>query len=342
MLIKVIGEGIPLDVVPETKANDKRWQASPQARFERLLRENQVPIGLLSNGDLVRLVYSPRGESTGRLTFPVAAMCEVPGRPILAAFHMLLSAERLFVVPSEQRLPALLLKSRKYQNEVSTKLAEQVLRALNELMRGFQSANEGMLGIPGLKLYAPPIDPGDPLAPRTGITAWMFPEWFVAQYEPDPSAKVRSRPLIHRESLVRSKYLALDRKRYPVVPIRFVQACLDGHISDIDWYGFVHGHASTCRRQMFVDERDTGGDLSDITIRCECGQSRPMISAAQISDKALGFCRGHRPWLGPAAAEKCGGDNGKPEINRLLIRSASNAYFPQIVSVISIPDLNEK
>src|SRR5271165_4599351 len=50
-----------------------------------------------------------------------------------------------------------------------------------------------MLEIPGLKLFAPPIDPGDPLAPRTGITAWMFPEWFVAQYEPGPGAKVRSR-----------------------------------------------------------------------------------------------------------------------------------------------------
>jgi hypothetical protein len=201
---------------------------------------------------------------------------------------------------------------------------------------------QGLLGLPGLKMYAPPIDPGDPLAPRTGITAWMFPEWFVAQYEPDATAKVRSRPLIHRETLVKGKYLALDKKKYPVVPIRFVQACLNGHISDIDWYGFAHGHANPCRRQLFVDERGTGGDLSDIAIRCECGESRLMISAAQISDQALGFCRGHRPWLGPAAAEKCGGENGKPEINRLLIRSASNAYFPQIVSVISIPDLNEK
>jgi hypothetical protein len=59
---------------------------------------------------------------------------------------MLLSAERLFVVPTDRRLPALLEKSRKYQNEVSTKLAEQVLRALNELMRGFQSANEATQG----------------------------------------------------------------------------------------------------------------------------------------------------------------------------------------------------
>jgi len=28
-----------------------------------------------------------------------------------------------------------------------------------------------LLNIPGIKLYAPPIDSGDPTAPRTGITA---------------------------------------------------------------------------------------------------------------------------------------------------------------------------
>jgi hypothetical protein len=198
-----------------------------------------------------------------------------------------------------------------------------------------------VLGVPGLKLFAPPAEDKDPLAPRTGIAVWLFPEWFVAQHEIRGPGNVRSRALVHREALVTRKYL-LDRKKYPVVPIRFVQACLNGHISDIDWYGFVHGHAGTCRRQMFVEERGTGGDLSEITIRCECGQSRPLISAAKLSENALGFCKGKRPWLGMAADEKCGGDNGKPEISRLLIRSASNAYFAQTMSVISIPDFNEK
>src|SRR5262245_49584976 len=110
-----------------------------------------------------------------------------------------------------------------------------------------------VLSIGTLKLFAPPVDPGDPSAPRTGITAWMFPEWFVAQYEPASEGSVRSRPLIHRESLVKGKYLGPDKKKYPVVPIRFVQACLNGHISDIDWYAFVHGHDDACRRPLYVD-----------------------------------------------------------------------------------------
>lgn len=146
MLIDVRTDSANLDDAPKEDTNDKRWHASPQARFERLLRANQVPIGLLVNAEVIRIVYAPRGESTGHLTFPVNAMCEVAGRPIVAALHLLLEAGRLFSLPTNQRLPWILQQSRKYQNEVSTKLAEQILRALNELMRGFQSANEATGG----------------------------------------------------------------------------------------------------------------------------------------------------------------------------------------------------
>ena len=55
---------------------------------------------------------------------------------------------------------------------------------------------------------------------------------------------------------------------------------------------------------------------------------------------ALGFCKGWRPWLGNNSREQCGGGGSGAQINRLLIRSASNAYFPQVLSVISIPDAN--
>ena len=50
-------------------------------------------------------------------------------------------AERLFSLPEKQRLPAILAGSRKYQNVVSTQLAQQVMAALFELLRGFQAAD---------------------------------------------------------------------------------------------------------------------------------------------------------------------------------------------------------
>jgi hypothetical protein len=146
ILVQIIENNRPFDELDLESEKTGQWNASPQAKFERLLRETSVNVGLLCNGSLLRLVYAPRGESSGYLTFPVAAMCEVAGRPILSAMVMLLGSDRIFVAPRERRLPALLQESRKYQSEVSTKLAEQVLDALWELLRGFQTADEASNG----------------------------------------------------------------------------------------------------------------------------------------------------------------------------------------------------
>jgi hypothetical protein len=131
------------DDLDDDQANPLRgWSASHQARFERLLRERDVPIGILTNRECIRLVYAPRGESTGHVTFVVRHMTEVQGRPILSALLMLLDAQRLFALGEKQRLPAILRQSRRYQNEVSERLAEQVLESLWVLLYGFQAADE--------------------------------------------------------------------------------------------------------------------------------------------------------------------------------------------------------
>ncbi|WP_029631699.1 MULTISPECIES: hypothetical protein [Nostocales] len=58
ILVQIISSGTDLDVVaPELTKSSSGWHASPQAKFERLLRETQIPIGLLCNGGLLRLVY---------------------------------------------------------------------------------------------------------------------------------------------------------------------------------------------------------------------------------------------------------------------------------------------
>ncbi|HEV2949281.1 MAG TPA: type IIL restriction-modification enzyme MmeI, partial [Gemmataceae bacterium] len=142
MLIQCLPTGTPLDKDQE----DAHWQASPHAKLERLLRETRVPIGLLCNGTHLRFVYAPRGETSGYLTFVVAEMISVAGRPIFAGLFMLLGVDRLFTLPEKQRLPAILADSRKYQNVVSTKLAGQMLAALYELVRGFQAADDQSKG----------------------------------------------------------------------------------------------------------------------------------------------------------------------------------------------------
>ena len=185
-----------------------------------------------------------------------------------------------------------------------------------------------MTGIHNPRLYAPPPESNDPREPMRGIGAWRFPEWFVVQDEQESDDHQRSRRLVHRS--------ALDEKgRFDnrfVVATRFVCACPRGHVDDVDWYRFVHGSEDNCKRQLWLDERGTSGDLGDPVVRCECGKQRSLYEATQLEEKPLGTCRGARPWLGRNTRVECN------QPSRLLIRTASNSYFPQVVSVLSLPD----
>ena len=123
-----------------------RLNESPNGRMERLLRATGIPAGLVWGGRRIRLVSAPRGESSGYLDFVVDDMAETAGRPLLAALRLLLSQDRLLSLPTNERLPALLGDSRKYQNEVSERLADQVLHGLYDLLRGIQAADAGRGG----------------------------------------------------------------------------------------------------------------------------------------------------------------------------------------------------
>ena len=83
-----------------------------------------------------------RGESSGWLDLHVADMVTTTGRPIVATLRLLLNQARLLSLPRDKRFAALLAESRRFQNDVSERLAEQVLHALYELLRGVQAVDD--------------------------------------------------------------------------------------------------------------------------------------------------------------------------------------------------------
>jgi len=183
-------------------------------------------------------------------------------------------------------------------------------------------------GVAAPRLYAPPAATNNPADTPRGIGVWRFPEWFLVQEVAATEERERSRRIVHRRALD-------ERRRFEgltVVPTRFVKACPKGHVSDLDWRQFVHGPHDGCTRQLWLDERGTSGDLIDLVVRCACGKSRSLHEATAIEARPLGTCTGDRPWLGTNASEPC----NQPA--RLLIRTASNAYFAQVLSVLSLPD----
>ena len=147
LLVRVCEPGEDFDRATRgrTRANGG-LEASAHGRMERLLRHTGVAAGLLFNGAGLRLISAPRGESSGWLDFRVADMLPTAGRPISTAMRLLLGQNRLLSQPGGKRLAALLEDSRKYQNEVSERLAEQVLHALYEFQRGFQAAHDTSQG----------------------------------------------------------------------------------------------------------------------------------------------------------------------------------------------------
>ncbi|MDH3726741.1 MAG: N-6 DNA methylase, partial [Myxococcales bacterium] len=138
ILLWELPDGLALNE-PETATGS--WEYPPSKKFERLLRECRVPIGLLTNRRVIRLLYAPLGEASGSIDFRIADMAEVGGRPIFDALLMLLSGERIEGVAPDRQLDAILERSREMQAEVTTELSSQVFTALELLLRGFEAAD---------------------------------------------------------------------------------------------------------------------------------------------------------------------------------------------------------
>jgi hypothetical protein len=140
LLLLELAAGAALD--QKVSDGEHLWKATPQERFERLLRETGVEAGLLFNGSQLRLVVAPKGESSGHLTFTLADLAAVSGRLMFSGLDLLLGQSHVFLDPNGYRLTDVLRKSRSFQAVVSNALADQVLAALWDLLRGFQQADE--------------------------------------------------------------------------------------------------------------------------------------------------------------------------------------------------------
>ena len=141
LLVRVEAAGVD----PDKRGALDGWEATPHQRFERLLRDTGVYAGLLVTDKALRLIYAPRGETSGHLTFPIRPLQTVSGRPMLGGLKLLLDRSALFTAADSHRLPGLLKESRDAQASVSTALAEQVLGALHELLRGLDSAEPALI-----------------------------------------------------------------------------------------------------------------------------------------------------------------------------------------------------
>jgi len=219
------------------------------------------------------------------------------------------------------------MQERAFKPIVEPRLAELLERRLKEI---------GHLdGDRKLSLRTPPLarEFGERNPP--GVEVTVFPTWFVCEQVNggvEGGREQRRRRLVRWNDLSpeggRRKFVREDGKKVDVTPIRFVAACERGHLQDIDWRWVVHT-GQPCQEPLWLEERGTSADPTDTSIVCDCGQRLSLEQA--FAPHRLGKCQGLRPWLGHDAREEC------DKFLRFLTRTATNTYFPQVATVISLP-----
>jgi len=190
------------------------------------------------------------------------------------------------------------------------------------------------------KLYLPPMvfddDNQDPTAPAIGVPVAPFPRWLRCPLC-DTLATIDSGIF----QLVQDQYRS-DRTRFvhascskatspTALPVRFLLACREGHLTDFPWVEYVHQQNAPCKpARLTLREYGAAGDASDIIVKClECGKDRRMADAFD-RDKFQINCSGHHPHLRKV-------ETGCEETARTILLGASNSWFPIVMSALSLP-----
>jgi hypothetical protein len=129
------------------------------------------------------------------------------------------------------------------------------------------------------------------------------------------------------------------RPRTPLVPMRWVAACADGHLEDVNWWRWAHsgpdGRRSPCDPRhpdlSFRSSGSRGASLEALQVKCErCGSARNLreiVGGGAL--RSIGQrCRGKQPW--EDTNEDC------EQHLSVLQRSQAGLHLAQVVSALDI------
>lgn len=131
---------------------------------------------------------------------------------------------------------------------------------------------------------------------------------------------------------------------YDSSPVRFVVACINGHLDEVDWDYAVH-HERNCDqkcRPAFYYWRAGGSSLSDIVVECpQCGCRTDMKKIYRLDFN----CTGRIPERENPSHRRSTSfittpnrPNNCNEKMKVLQRQSSSLRIPQTVTLLTIPD----
>lgn len=183
----------------------------------------------------------------------------------------------------------------------------------------------------GVKVFrSPPFYNGQ--ADTGGLPARIFPEYLVCprckRLAPHDNFEFNER---HAEHLCNAPNCP-GGGRALAYPARFMVACSNGHLDDFPWHAYVHPGVP-CDAELRLEDSGTTGSITDLWVKCPRHKKSKNLgqSFGRSGRKHLPPCTRRRPWLGDHDPHAC---DATP---RVLLRGASNAYFPVVESALSIP-----
>jgi hypothetical protein len=193
---------------------------------------------------------------------------------------------------------------------------------INRSPKDFEISESRLAGVlHGHRIYKPPSNDELKISPLSGIyKTKKFPYWM----------KCNMHQIIHESNQKCPKCQSQKIRDDHDEAVRFVLACPDGHLDDINWAYLVHGKSTSCLGRIF-DWIGGGGELKNIKIVCRtCKKSINF-------GKAYGqqwHCSGRFPETessGPVRPNTC------TQHAKIIQRQASNLRIPEIMSFFTIP-----
>lgn len=165
-----------------------------------------------------------------------------------------------------------------------------------------------------------------------------FPKWLFC-----PRCRSMIRWRVQDEDANRAPACGRCEPTQKLIPMRFIQVCSRGHMSDVDWFEWAHSRGQEpdqrqCDARFRLKFRvgDYSGGLNALIVACTaCNAYRTLtgVTGRDTLEKLGVKCAGRQPWQRPEDAEEC------DQAPRVVQRGASNVYFPAVHSAIDIPNI---
>lgn len=193
-----------------------------------------------------------------------------------------------------------------------------------------QRMSRGLLD--GARIFRLPSNPELGESERRWVYATRaFPEWSLCLNVPGHPGRYA---VLYRASVCPACQRVGQSRRHE--SIRFVMACSEGHLDDVDWNYLVHRNARACQnRTRYLEWHGGGGSLAGVKITC------PECSTSETLGRAYGQdwpCSGRSPereLIGtpPARPRRC------RSAARILQRQATNLRIPELRALFTIPPI---